>query len=57
MEIEQFFQLQELKEAILEVLTAACKLDERQAAIWVKLMDTVYSIIFKTLDQLKEGKQ
>jgi len=47
---------EELKEAILEVLTVACNLNEKQIAIWVKLMDAVYGIIFRTLDQLEESK-
>ncbi|XP_065362495.1 cytoglobin-1 [Calliphora vicina] len=47
----------ELKEVILEVLTAVCNLNEKQTAAWVKLMDIVYSIVFNTLDKLKNGEQ
>ncbi|XP_005183602.1 globin CTT-VI [Musca domestica] len=47
----------ELKEVILEVLTAACNLNEKQIQAWTKLMDTVYSIIFNSLDKLEKGEQ
>ncbi|TMW53284.1 hypothetical protein DOY81_001650 [Sarcophaga bullata] len=39
----------ELKEVILEVLTEVCKLNEKQTAAWIKLLDTVYTIVFNTL--------
>lgn len=32
------------------MLTAACSLDESQAATWAKLVDHVYAIIFKAID-------
>lgn len=41
----------ELREVILEVLTAACNLDATQQAAWSNLMDNVYHIIFTVLDQ------
>ncbi|KAM7359748.1 globin 1 isoform 1-T2 [Cochliomyia hominivorax] len=47
----------ELKEVILEVLTEVCNLNEKQTAAWVKLMDIVYTIVFNTLDQLKNDEQ
>ncbi|XP_037954586.1 globin CTT-VI [Teleopsis dalmanni] len=47
----------ELKEVILEVLTAACSLNEQQIAAWSKLMDIVYSIVFQKLDKLESGEQ
>ncbi|XP_001359265.2 globin CTT-VI [Drosophila pseudoobscura] len=40
----------QLKGVILEVLTAACSLDESQAATWAKLVDHIYGIIFKAID-------
>ncbi|KAH8288800.1 hypothetical protein KR054_009755 [Drosophila jambulina] len=40
----------QLKGVILDVLTAACNLDESQAATWAKLVDHVYGIIFKAID-------
>ncbi|SPP84279.1 globin CTT-VI [Drosophila guanche] len=40
----------QLKGIILEVLTAACSLDEGQAATWAKLVDHIYGIIFKAID-------
>ncbi|KAL9889526.1 cytoglobin-2-like [Glossina fuscipes] len=45
----------ELKEVILEVLTAACSLNDQQIEIWVKLMDFIYDIIFRTIDELEQG--
>uniref|UniRef100_A0A1A9WJJ0 Globin domain-containing protein n=1 Tax=Glossina brevipalpis TaxID=37001 RepID=A0A1A9WJJ0_9MUSC len=42
----------ELKEVILEVLVAACNLNDKQTEIWQKLLDFIYDIIFKTIDQL-----
>ncbi|XP_075146660.1 globin 1 [Haematobia irritans] len=47
----------ELKEVILEVLTAACNLNEKQTEAWIKLMDIVYSIVFTSLDKLQNGEQ
>ncbi|KAI9579928.1 cytoglobin-1-like [Glossina fuscipes] len=44
----------ELKEVILEVLVAACNLNDQQTEIWLKLLDFVYEIIFKTIDQLEQ---
>ncbi|KAH8326120.1 hypothetical protein KR067_002116 [Drosophila pandora] len=41
----------QLKEVILEVLTAACSLNESQAATWAKLVDHVYGIMFKAIDE------
>lgn len=46
----------ELKEVILEVLTAACNLNEKQTEAWIKLMDSVYEIIFKTIDELENAE-
>lgn len=46
----------ELKEVILEVLTAACKLNEKQTEAWIKLLDIVYSLVFTTLDKLENGE-
>ncbi|KAM8704183.1 hypothetical protein ACLKA7_008735 [Drosophila subpalustris] len=40
----------QLKEVILEVLTAACSLNESQAQAWAKLVDHVYDIIFKAIN-------
>ncbi|KAH8403424.1 hypothetical protein KR215_004227 [Drosophila sulfurigaster] len=40
----------QLKEVILEVLTAACSLSESQAQAWAKLVDHVYDIIFKAIN-------
>ncbi|XP_017847402.1 globin CTT-VI isoform X2 [Drosophila busckii] len=37
-------------EVILEVLTAACSLNESQAQSWAKLVDHVYVIIFKAIN-------
>ncbi|KAI9579929.1 hypothetical protein GQX74_000717 [Glossina fuscipes] len=48
-------ELKELKEVILEVLTAACSLNDQQIEIWVKLMDFIYDIIFRTIDELEQG--
>uniref|UniRef100_A0A1B0G6S1 Globin domain-containing protein n=1 Tax=Glossina morsitans morsitans TaxID=37546 RepID=A0A1B0G6S1_GLOMM len=45
----------ELKEVILEVLTAACSLNDQQIEIWVKLMDFIYDIIFRTIDELEQA--
>ncbi|XP_054725151.1 cytoglobin-1-like [Anastrepha obliqua] len=42
----------ELRTAIVEVLTEACNLNERQAEAWNKLLDIVYDIIFKKYDEL-----
>ncbi|KAH8417272.1 hypothetical protein KR222_007756 [Zaprionus bogoriensis] len=39
-----------LKEVILEVLTAACSLTESQAQTWEKLVNHVYDIIFKSIN-------
>uniref|UniRef100_A0A1A9WJJ1 Globin domain-containing protein n=1 Tax=Glossina brevipalpis TaxID=37001 RepID=A0A1A9WJJ1_9MUSC len=44
----------ELKEVILEVLAAACNLNDQQTEIWIKLMDFIYDIIFKTIDELEQ---
>ncbi|XP_030374170.1 globin CTT-VI [Scaptodrosophila lebanonensis] len=40
----------QLRGIILEVLTAACNLNESQAEAWSKLVDHVYKIIFKFID-------
>ncbi|EDW81068.1 uncharacterized protein Dwil_GK11857, isoform B [Drosophila willistoni] len=40
----------QLKGIILEILTAACSLNESQAAVWAKLLDHIYDIIFKAID-------
>ncbi|XP_068157538.1 globin CTT-VI [Drosophila tropicalis] len=40
----------QLKGIILEILTAACSLNEDQAAVWAKLLDHIYDIIFKAID-------
>lgn len=47
----------ELKGVILEVLKNACKLNDRQVEAWIKLMDHVYDIVFKTLDELACSRQ
>jgi len=47
----------ELKEVILEVLTAACNLNQMQSELWAKLMDSIYDIIFNTLDKLENDQQ
>ncbi|EDW66741.1 globin CTT-VI [Drosophila virilis] len=41
----------QLKEVILEVLTAACSLNESQVETWTKLIDHVYNIIFKAINE------
>lgn len=40
----------QLKSVILEVLTAACNLSETQAQVWSKLVNHVYDIIFRAID-------
>ncbi|XP_055906659.1 cytoglobin-1 [Eupeodes corollae] len=47
----------ELKGVILQVLKAACNLNDRQVEAWTKLMDHVYDIVFKTLDELASSNQ
>lgn len=47
----------DLKGVILQVLRNACNLNSRQVEAWTKLMDHVYDIVFKTLDELASGGQ
>ncbi|EDV94939.1 globin-2B [Drosophila grimshawi] len=39
-----------LKEVVLEVLTAACNLNESQVQSWTKLVNHVYDILFKSIN-------
>ncbi|XP_055711127.1 globin CTT-VI [Phlebotomus papatasi] len=47
----------ELKEVILEVLTAACKLDGVQQTAWAVTLDTIFEIISKELVKLGQTSQ
>ena len=44
----------ELRDVILEVMTAVCSLDEEQQAAWVVLFENVYSIMFASYDENKK---
>ncbi|TDG45078.1 hypothetical protein AWZ03_008503 [Drosophila navojoa] len=41
----------QLRGVILETLTAVCNLDDSQQETWTKLVDHVYSIIFKSINE------
>ncbi|XP_055681767.1 globin CTT-VIIA isoform X2 [Lutzomyia longipalpis] len=47
----------ELKEVVLEILTAACNLDEVQQTAWAVTLDTIFGIISKELANLAESSQ
>lgn len=44
----------ELRDVILEVMTAACALNQVQQEAWVVLFENVYSIIFAKYDEPKK---
>ncbi|XP_059617848.1 globin CTT-VI-like [Phlebotomus argentipes] len=47
----------ELKEVVLEILTAACKLDGVQQTAWAVTLDTIFEIISKELVNLGTSSQ
>lgn len=45
----------ELRDAVLEVLTQLCSLDDSQQDAWSVLFDVVYAIVFQKLDEIYEN--